>query len=155
MLMFIVWNWQREHWGKHKSLFSHVILAWGLYDVDDTSLCWNLANKSKKSFFKNKNKEYAQWFLGGRKWGKKYWKFQQISDKNSWGYVRNLVRFGANKISLEMGGDRCSFLARIIVFQKTNGSEVKFSPTFCHLQRKSSCHMGILAVFSLAVLSGK
>ena len=50
----------------------------------------------------------AQWFLGGPKLGKKYWKFQQIFDTKSWSYVRNLVRFGANKISLEMGGDGCS-----------------------------------------------
>ena len=29
-----------------------------------------------------------------------------------------------------MGGDGCSPYARIFVSQKTNGSEVKFSPTF-------------------------
>ena len=54
-----------------------------------------------------------------------------------------------------MGGDGCSHYARIIFFQKGNGSEVKFSPTFCHLQWKSSFNMEILAAFSLAILSGK
>ena len=47
----------------------------------------------------------SQWFLWGRKLGKEYWKFQPISDTKYWGYLRNLPRFGANKISLEMGGD--------------------------------------------------
>ena len=43
--------------------------------------------------------------LGGPKLGKKFRTFQQISDTKSCGYVRNLVRFGANKKSLEMGRD--------------------------------------------------
>ena len=97
----------------------------------------------------------AQWSLGGPKLGKKYQKFQQISDTKYWGYVRKSVWFGAKKISLEMGGDECSHYARIIFFQKRNGSETKFSPTFTHLQRKSSFKMEILAPFSLAILSGK
>ena len=98
---------------------------------------------------------HAQWFLGGPKLGKKYQKFEQISDTKYFGYVRNLVRFGAKKISLEMGGDECSHYARIIFFQKRNGSEAIFSLTFTHLQRKSSFKMEILAPFSLAILSGK
>ncbi len=66
-------------------------------------------------------------------------------------------KFGAKKISLEMGGDECSHYARIIFFQKRNGFEVKFSPTFCHLQQKSSFNMEILilAAFSQAILNGK
>ena len=97
----------------------------------------------------------AQWFLGGPKLGKKSRTFQQISDTKSCGYVRNLVRFGVNEISFEGGGRWFSLFDRILVFGLNKESKAKFSPTFCHLQRKSSCHMEILAVFSLAVLSGK
>ena len=53
---------------------------------------------------------------------------------------------------LEMGA---LSMLEFLFFKKRIGSEVKFSPTFCHLQRKSSCHIKILAVFSLAILSGK
>ena len=87
--------------------------------------------------------------------GKKSIEFQQISDTKSCGYVRNLVRFGANEISFEMGGDGFSLFDRILVFGLNKESKEKFSPTFCHLQRKSSCHMEFLAIFSLAILSGK
>ena len=81
--------------------------------------------------------------------------FQQISDTKSCGYVRDLVRFGVNKISFE-GGERWFFLFdRILVFGLNKKSKVKFSPTFNHLQRKSSCHMEFLAIFSLAILGGK
>ena len=97
----------------------------------------------------------TQWFLGGRKLGKKSRKFQQISDTKSCGYVRNLVRFGVNVISFEGGGRWFSLFDRILVFGLNKESKAKFSPTFCHLQRKSSCHMEFLAIFSLAILSGK
>ena len=69
-----------------------------------------------------------QWFLGGPKLGKKYQKFEQISDTKYWGYVRNLVRFGAKKISLEMGGDECSHYARIIFFKKEMDQKRNFHP---------------------------
>ena len=92
---------------------------------------------------------------GGRKLGKKSRKFQQISDTKSCGYVRNLVRFGVNVISFEGGGRWFSLFDRILVFGLNKESKAKFSPTFCHLQRKSSCHMEFLAIFSLAILSGK
>ena len=97
----------------------------------------------------------AQWFFGGPKLGKKSRKFQQISDTKSCGYVRNLVRFGVNIISFEGGGRWFSLFDRILVFGLNKESKAKFSPTFCHLQRKSSCHMEFLAIFSLAILSGK
>ena len=97
----------------------------------------------------------AQWFFGGPKLGKKSRKFQQISDTKSCGYVRNLVRFGVNVISFEGGGRWFSLFDRILVFGLNKESKAKFSPTFCHLQRKSSCHMEFLAIFSLAILSGK
>ena len=97
----------------------------------------------------------SQWFFGGPKLGKKSRTFQQISDTKSCGYVRNLVRFGVNVISFEGGGRWFSLFDRILVFGLNKESKAKFSPTFCHLQRKSSCHMEFLAIFSLAILSGK
>ena len=100
-------------------------------------------------------KAISQWFFGGPKLGKKSRKFQQISDTKSCGYVRNLVRFGVNVISFEGGGRWFSLFDRILVFGLNKESKAKFSPTFCHLQRKSSCHMEFLAIFSLAILSGK
>ena len=93
--------------------------------------------------------------FGGSEIGQKSRTFQQISDTKSCGYVRNLVRFGVNEISFEMGGDGFSRFDRIFVFGLNKEPKAKFSPTFCHLQRKSSCHMEILATFSLAILSGK
>ena len=108
-----------------------------------------------KTFPVKYNESITQWFLGGRKLGKKSRKFQQISDTKSCGYVRNLVRFGANEISFEMGGDGFSLFDRILVFGLNKEPKAKFSPTFCHLQRKSSCHMKFLAIFSLAILIGK
>ena len=97
----------------------------------------------------------SQWFFGGPKLGKKFRKFQQISDTKSCGYVRNLVRFGVNVISFEGGGRWFSLFDRILAFGLNKESKAKFSPTFNHLQRKSSCHMEFLAIFSLAILSGK
>ena len=72
----------------------------------------------------------AQWFWGVRNWAKKSRKFQQISDTKSCGYVRNLVRFGANEISFEMGGDGFSLFDRILVFGLNKEPKAKFSPTF-------------------------
>ena len=113
-------------------------------------------NKSGKPFSLQMTKRTStQWFFGGPKLGKKSRKFQQISDTKSCGYVRNLVRFGVNVISFEEGGRWFSLFDRILVFGLNKESKAKFSPTFCHLQRKSSCHMEFLAIFSLAILSGK
>ena len=60
--------------------------------------------------------QIAQWFLGGPKLGKKSRTFQQISDTKYCGYVRDLVLFGVNEISFEMGGDGSSLFDRILVF---------------------------------------
>ena len=92
---------------------------------------------------------HAQWFFEGRKLGYKYGRFlSQIS-------IHLCSKWLQNGLFLEMGGDGCSHHDGIIVSDKKNDSEAKFSPTFAHFQRKLSCHMEILAIFFVAILFGK
>ena len=59
--------------------------------------------------------------------GQKCWKFQQISNTIYYIYVGNLVRFGANKISLEMGA---LSMLEFLFFKKQMDQKWNFHPLF-------------------------